>query len=862
MENLPAGNNKYQRIEAFTLDNGLKVFYDRVPDAPLVSIQAWVNTGSADEPPRFAGISHFIEHMFFKGTSSKHIAAIAKEIEALGGYINAFTSFEETVFYITIKNEYFNRALHVLAQTIINPSFNEDELKMEREVVLDEIKRGKDDTYQTLFLKLYELAYRDHPYSRPIIGYERTVGSLTRDSIRAYYKHWYVPSNINLVIAGDVPRQQVEQRVYDAFGVMKHTSVIRHIRPRRPEQKLQQDVVKRLDVKDTYYAMGFLTPSVSNNDSFSLEVLAYILGGNDASRLQRIVKKENGLVDSIMVSHSANKYTGFFSISGTTEPEKLKKALGNIMSTVSDSRVQLPTQEEINRAKQMLKSSFIYDLETVKHRAMKIGEAVVEMGGLDYIMDYTKNIDTVSAESIENVIGKYLNSWQRNVVTILPRKDTYNKKHVPAVHPGVSRASVSPDYDLTHAGDIVMASFENGLRVIVKEKHTIPAVALSAVFLGDITEEPSGKTGLINLMSIMLKKGTHYRKESDIERESDSISGMFAYVRTKQSFGITGEFLNNYTDDGLNLFSDMLLHSTFDPDEMNRTKKDIIADLRVDKDNIGLQARNAFLKLIYRQTPLSLTEKGNEHTIKRITRPDLVNMYDRLVCSKNGVVSVVGDINKMDIIKKIARYLSMIKTGRSYIPPAHDIQPPVHATKMEKYRMEKNQAHIITGTLTVPVNHKDRFAIMLLDQILGGQSGRLFIELRDKRGICYTVQTIGESKLNNRGWFGIYTATSPERVEISLKVIESELKRLYSKGINDLELENSKRYILSDYDSRKQMALSISSMLAYNELFERSVDYYNKLPQFIKQVTRNEINAVIKRYFSPERFATLVLMPD
>jgi zinc protease len=123
------------------------------------------------------------------------------------------------------------------------------------------------------------------------------------------------------------------------------------------------------------------------------------------------------------------------------------------------------------------------------------------------------------------------------------------------------------------------------------------------------------------------------------------------------------------------------------------------------------------------------------------------------------------------------------------------------------------------------------------------------------------VQTIGEAKLNNKGWFGIYTSTSPEKVDASLEVIRAELKKLYSLGVNDMELENSKRYILSDYDSRKQMALNVSNMLAYNELFERSIDYYNKFPQFIKQAKRGDVNAVIKKYFSPDRFTTLVLVP-
>lgn len=858
VDDLPIGNEQYPTIKVFTLPNGLKVFYDHVPDTPLVSIQIWVNTGSADEPSKSAGISHLIEHMFFKGSANKKIAVIAKEIESLGGYINAFTSFEETVFYITIKNIYFNRAIEVLAQTIINPSFDEDELKREKQVVLDEIKRGKDDPYQNLFLNLYSLVYNGHPYSRPIIGYENTVKAISRNHIFTYYKRWYTPSNMNVIIAGDVQVHQVEQGIYKAFGGMKSDNIIKHIRPNPPDQRTQRNFIKNMDIKDTYYALGFITPPVTHEDSFALEVLSYILGGNDTSRLPRIVKNENRLVDSLMVSHSVNKYTGLFIISGTTEPNKLNDAINNIMDVITDTSIQLPTHEEIGRAKQMLKSMFIYELETVKQRAMKIGEAVIEMDGINYIMDYTKKIERVDLEMISNAISRYFNSRRLNVVSILPKNSAYKKRNINIHHLPIKGI----DYQLTNTGDITLARFENGLRVILKEKHTIPIIALSALFLGDISEEPSNKTGLINLMSLMLKKGTRYRKESDIERESDNISGIFSTIRTKQSFGITCEFLNKYTDDGLSLFTDMLLNSTFDNDEIKQVKKDIIADIKMDKDNIGLQSKNSFLKLLYKGTPLSLSEKGNESSLNKIERVDLIDAYTKYVVGKNGVISVVGDMDKIDVLNKLARYLSTIKAGKVYMPLPYKVKYPQGVTKTEKYKMEKNQAHIITGTLTVPVNHEDRFSLMLVDQILGGQSGRMFVELRDKRGICYAVQTIGESKLNNKGWFGIYTATSPEKVEASLGVITEELKKLYDNGINDVELENSKRYVLSDYDNRKQMAMSVSSILAYNELFNRSIDYYNKFPNFIKKVTRLEVNKVIRKYLIPHKFVTLVLMPD
>ncbi|MCL4477753.1 MAG: insulinase family protein [Deltaproteobacteria bacterium] len=860
LDNVSFRNNKEQKIETFILQNGLKVFYEHVPDVPLVSIQAWVSMGSADETPKLAGISHVIEHMFFKGTIDKRIKEIAKEIESLGGYINAFTSFEETVFYITIRSEYLSNAMNILAQTLLTPAFDDNELIKEKEVILDEIKRGQDDLYQLLFLNLYEASYKSHPYSRPVIGYEHTVKSFTRDTILNYYKKGYIPSNINLVIVGDVPFNQVERLAYNEFSWVKSAGEINRIRPIILRQTNQRILIKNMDTKDTYYAIGAVSKPISHQHAYTLDVLAYILGGNDTSMLPGIVKDESKLVDSINVSSFSNKYTGFFTISGTTEPDKLGAAINKIVNTITEVAKRIPTDEEIKRAKQMLKSMFIYDMETVKQRGMKIGEAIVEMGGLDYIVDYPTKIDKVDAASIAEVVDLYFKPEHLNVVTIVPQKTDLLKSNLRILNKH-SVKSGEPHYEIKRSEDTVIAALDSGLRIIVKEKYTIPAVAVSGVFLADSLSEPKDQIGLINVMSMMLRKGTHYRSESDIERESDNISGMFTTLRTKQSFGIIGEFLNTYIPDGLSIFSDMLLNPVFKEEELAKTKKDIISGLKIDKDNIALQARNEFIKLIYKGTRLSIQEKGDEHTLKSIDRKSLITSHENLVAGKNGVIAIAGAVDKFKILKQISSYLSEIKTGKMHIPDTHTVDAVLHKSKTVRYDMEKKQAHIITGVLTMPVNHEDRFPLILLDQILGSQSGRLFLELRDKRGLCYAVNTTGETKYKNKGWFGIHTATSAEKVEASLEVIKEELAKLYDYGVNDDEIEYSKRYVLSDYDNRKQVALTVASMLAYDELFEQGIDYFTEFPSHIKAVTRQDMNNIIKKYFSPDSFTTLVLIP-
>src|SRR6478609_36225 len=202
----------------YQLDNGLTVVLQENHAAKVVAFQAWVAVGSADEPADLAGIAHVFEHMLFKGTARRGVGQIAQEVEAAGGEINAWTSFDQTVYHLVMASRFFDTGLDILADALQNSSFDPQELERELKVVLEEVKQGEDNPARVATQTLFGTSYLKHPYRLPVIGYTKTVKSFTRERLLDFFHRWYVANNVTLVVVGDFDPQKAKKKIAEAFG--------------------------------------------------------------------------------------------------------------------------------------------------------------------------------------------------------------------------------------------------------------------------------------------------------------------------------------------------------------------------------------------------------------------------------------------------------------------------------------------------------------------------------------------------------------------------------------------------------------------------------------------------------------------
>ena len=299
----------------FQLKNKLKVLLIQSQKSPVVSVQMWVKTGSADEKKSEEGISHFIEHLVFKGTEKYKVGEIANLVEASGGELNAYTSFDQTVFYVTISKNFSDVGLDVISQMMGHPTFDQAETDAEREVVCEEIKMGQDSPSRRSSRLMFSTAFKKHPYGIPVIGYDKNVRAWPVKKIKNYYQSRYVPSNMFLVVSGDFEIPEMKKKVQDYFGDFKPYKLKKISRAKEPAQKKFQFAAEKNDIQDKHLHFIFKAPNVKHKDVPALDVLAMLLGQGDSSLLVKKLRLEKALVGGVSAFNYNPQDQGLFAIS-------------------------------------------------------------------------------------------------------------------------------------------------------------------------------------------------------------------------------------------------------------------------------------------------------------------------------------------------------------------------------------------------------------------------------------------------------------------------------------------------------------------------------------------------------------------
>src|SRR6184192_4418092 len=360
--------------QKWVLPNGLPIIVQEDHSAPVASVQAWCSTGSIDEDQHLgAGLSHILEHMLFKGTNTRSANQIAQSIQDVGGYINAYTSFDRTVFWIDVPKDGVGTALEVLSDAMMNSSLPPDEYNKEQEVIRREFAMGMDDPDRMVSLLLFGTAYQRHPYRFPVIGELEIYNQLTQDQVMQYYKTRYVPNNLIFVVVGDVDAAKVRQQLTEFFKAYPEKSLKPLFIPEEPPQLGRREVHEEFATELTHLSLAWHIPEVTNPDVPALDLLSSILGDGRSSRLYRRVREEAGLAYRI----SAFSYTpgdpGLFGIDATLDPKKREAAEQLVLRILDEVKQAGVTTEELMKAKKITLSHHLGALTTVRGQASDIG---------------------------------------------------------------------------------------------------------------------------------------------------------------------------------------------------------------------------------------------------------------------------------------------------------------------------------------------------------------------------------------------------------------------------------------------------------------------------------------------------------
>jgi len=405
-----------------TLKNGLKVAASQLPNRDSVAVAIWTKVGSRYETARVSGISHFVEHLLFKGTKNRTTRQIKESIEGLGGVFNAFTGEESTCYFVKILKQHYDLAVEVLADMVLNPIFSPKEINRERTVVLEEIRMYQDQPSQFVHERMSQLLWPNQPLGRFIAGTEETVAKIQRRDFVEFKKKYYHPRNMLMSVCGGVPTEDILRSVQRHFPEKSAGRVSGYKPVIERQRKPRFDFYKK-NTEQMHAVMGFHGPSGKSSDRFAFGLLNVILGGNMSSRLFEEVREKRGLSYEIKSSLYTLQDTGSFTISEGVDRKKLALSLRVILKELRKICAKPVSKAELRRARDYYLGQHYLALEDNLDMALWVGEKALYSGKLPDQAALVQKINAVTPEDIQKIAQKYLITRNLNLACIGPLED-------------------------------------------------------------------------------------------------------------------------------------------------------------------------------------------------------------------------------------------------------------------------------------------------------------------------------------------------------------------------------------------------------------------------------------------------------
>ncbi len=857
-----AQNESIRRV----LANGMTVILQENHAAPVVSIQVWVKAGSVQEKDEEAGVAHVHEHMLFKGTESRGPGTIAREVEAAGGAINAYTSWEMTVYYVNMASRFMQKGIDILADIIENAAFDEQELAKEIEVIREEIRRGKDMPGRRLSEAFYAQAYSVHPYGRPVIGYDEVVKGFQREDVLRFYRNWYVPENLVWVMVGDLDADTLMPQLEKRLSRIPNRPLGEQKKVVEPSQTKTRVFVLREDVKEARLKIGFHIPGISHPDVPSLDVLAQILGQGRSSRLYTSLRMQERLVNSISAYSMTPRDPGLFLVNSGLEAEDTDRALTEILEETFRVCFEPVGVEELKKAKAQIESDFIYQQQTVQGQARELGYYEAVAGDLAFGEKYLDGLRRVRTEDVLRVARTYLRPGNLTLGALIPKaveadlSERMLRKRVKEVYGRVaSRFTEEGGSSPEEADPVLKVRLSNGATLLVKENRAVPLVSFRAVFLGGLLSEEEENNGISNFLARMLNKGTAEMSAEEIAEEVEALAGSVSGFSGRDSFGLTGETVSWNFVPVFEIFSDILLEPQFPEDYMEKARKDILAAIKNQEDNLAHLAFRLLWKTLYPCHPYGMDVLGRVESVKGISRQDLVDYYGKHAVGRNLVLAIVGDIDRMEARELAEKTLNGLPDSRLLRSPGA-CDAPLERHAVQEVSAEKKQAHIVLGARGARHSDPDRYSLDVLDAVLSGQGGRLFMDLRDEQSLAYSVTALNREAVDP-GMFAFYIATSPDKRDAAIEGMREQIERIRQEAIPDEEIERAKNYIIGTYEVGIQTNSAQASALAFNELYGLGYAEYMEYPERIKEVTAKKALEAARKFLDHDDMGKAEILP-
>jgi zinc protease len=849
---------------AEVLPGGLTVLLREVRVAPVVEVQVWARVGAGDERPDEAGLAHFHEHMLFKGTRRRGVGEIAGTVEGAGGRINAYTTYDSTVYHATLPAEELEAGLDVLADAVQNSVFDPAEVEREVEVVLEEIRRSEDSPHHVLADAVFATIFRVHPYRSPILGSRESVAGFTREKVAAFFERWYTAENFAVVLAGDLRADAALASVERAFLGARRGGA-RRARPAEPTQHGVRSALLRRPFERGCLELCWPAVPFAHPDAPLLDLLAFILGEGESSRLARRVKDRERLGDRLDASCWTPLDAGAFGVSADLETAQALPLLAAVAREIATLRLEPVTAAELEKARANFLAAESWERESVSGLARKLGSFHVIAGDHRIEARYLEAIRRAQPEDLLRVAEEWLGEERANVTAVLPEGEEPGLSETAlagALADGAAAAKrrLARPAPRENRSGVWTYALDNGARLHVVPRQGVPVVAARAALLGGLLAEGAESAGIGTFLASMWLRGSRGRSAADLAREIEGLAADLDGFSGRSSTGLTLEVTSDRLRPALDLLAESLLEPALAPEEIEKERAETLAALERREDQLGARVFDLFAATHYRRHPYGLPIAGTRDTVKTLTREALLAHQQRLVDPRNLVVALVGDVDPDDAAAELAKRLGglAVPDEAAWAPPP--TEPPPDGPREAEIRKDRAQAHLVIGFRGLAVDDDDREGLEVLTQLLSGQGGRLFLELRDRRSLAYSVSALSVEGLAP-GFFAVYIATAPDKLADARRGLSEQLEAVLASPPDEAELDRARRYLIGNFAIDQQRAAVRASHVSLDSLFGLGADADRRYVERVRAVGPADVLRVARRVIRPAAATLAIIRP-
>ena len=814
------------------LNSGLRVVVRTLPDAPVTSAHLWFDAGAADEQPSEAGAAHFVEHLLFKGTERRGIGAAAEEIEGLGGDLNAWTSWDETVLHATLASTHVEEPLDVIFDMARSSQFDPKEVERERQVIIEEMRSYESDPETVATERLQARLFGDHTYGRPVIGHEASVTSLSRDELVGFWRRHYHPERALLAVAGPVAESEVLEHAHVLSADWVAGPARAPISKVQPRPSGAERVDRKFEALVT--VMGWPLPGIGHADEAALDVLAFGLGEGAAARLTVLLDLDHSVANHVWADASHWLGGGMFSL-GFAGRDTAKAIALTWAELERVARYGLEGTE-VERAKRGILTDLWFASETSHGVAAELAWSAARLGDPDALAAFRLAIQRVTASDVQRVAQRWLDQAHAQLVVL-------DRGLGPTALKDVEPRPFRPPRAPRKVSDRGAAELHKigGLRVALHLDDG-PITAVRVLAHGGQLRETGRTAGLAEAWARTVVRAAGPWDPRALAAEADASALRLDAFAGRASQGLGASFPADQLAKGLFLVGEVVRAPHFAAEDWEHVQDTMLDDYAALPDDADTVAAEALWHGLWPKHPFRLPTLGNPSSLERLTPSRLRSFHQAAMGAEHTVVAVAGGGDARTVLQAIEAWLDgMPRQGEPLPTPAC----PESQASTRSRTAGSQQATVLLGVRSPPAHHPDRLALYLAARILDSQSGRLFLTLREQQGLAYSVWASAEANPVG-GVFSVGLSTDPRRVAEAARGLKRELLRLAEDGPTAQELARTVRMVAGLAAMAHQRVTSRASNLARAILAGQEYGL-PPLEAALAQVTPDQVRTALQR---------------